>query len=66
MKRLILEPSDRLKEHFDHVIVRKRHTEDSKKVEEMIIPSMWPVVPLAVALAVRSVGLICPSHKVRR
>ena len=60
MKRLILKQCDWLKEHLDDIIMRKRHTQDSEEFEEMIVPSMWPVVPLAVFLAVRSVGLVCP------
>ena len=41
-------------------------TQDPKKFEEMIVPRMGPVVPVTFFLAVWSVGLVCPLHKVHR
>ena len=64
-ERLILEQRDWVKEHRDYVVMRTATPQqDSDKVEEMGVPCMRQVVPLAVVLAVRSVGLVCPPHEV--
>src|SRR5262249_54229321 len=65
VESLVLEPRKRLQKHLDDVRMGQRYRQNPEKLEEMAIPCIGPIVPLAVFLTMRPVGLDRPLHQMR-
>src|ERR1700730_16243422 len=57
MESFVLEPGDWLQKHRDDVVLWQRYAQYSEKIEKVHVPRIRAVVPIAVFLAMRPVGL---------